>query len=150
MQNGGGKVLRTVSITFFVKQVLYDCGSQLVLFCDGCRCVAGYYGDPIIGSGDHCRPCPCPDGPGSGRQFAGSCYQDPVTLQLACVCEQGYIGKSRAHLMRKKNEVRRKPVYLPYRSFIKSQGTLTYRYLCFPFGLSRQSPSLGLSGIVMV
>jgi hypothetical protein len=58
------------------------------------RCLAGYYGDPIIGSGDHCRPCPCPDGPDSGRQFARSCYQDPVTLQLACVCDPGYIGKS--------------------------------------------------------
>uniref|UniRef100_A0A8I3WIT0 Laminin subunit beta-1 n=1 Tax=Callithrix jacchus TaxID=9483 RepID=A0A8I3WIT0_CALJA len=56
------------------------------------RCLAGYYGDPIIGSGDHCRPCPCPDGPDSGRQFARSCYQDPVTLQLACVCDPGYIG----------------------------------------------------------
>ncbi|XP_048195748.1 laminin subunit beta-1 isoform X1 [Perognathus longimembris pacificus] len=56
------------------------------------RCFAGYYGNPIIGSGDHCRPCPCPDGPESGRQFASSCYQDPVTLQLACVCEPGYIG----------------------------------------------------------
>ncbi|XP_045649429.1 laminin subunit beta-1 [Ursus americanus] len=56
------------------------------------RCLAGYYGDPIIGSGDHCRPCPCPDGPDSGRQFASSCYQDPVTLQLACVCHPGYIG----------------------------------------------------------
>ncbi|KAK1334991.1 hypothetical protein QTO34_004567 [Cnephaeus nilssonii] len=42
--------------------------------------------------GDHCRPCPCPDGPDSGRQFASSCYQDPVTLQLACVCNPGYIG----------------------------------------------------------
>uniref|UniRef100_A0A8D0V8T2 Laminin subunit beta-1 n=1 Tax=Sus scrofa TaxID=9823 RepID=A0A8D0V8T2_PIG len=56
------------------------------------RCLAGYYGDAIIGSGDHCRPCPCPDGPESGRQFASSCYQDPVTLQLACVCNPGYIG----------------------------------------------------------
>ncbi|XP_029088828.1 laminin subunit beta-1 isoform X1 [Monodon monoceros] len=56
------------------------------------RCSAGYYGDAIIGSGDHCRPCPCPDGPDSGRQFASSCYQDPVTLQLACVCNPGYIG----------------------------------------------------------
>lgn len=56
------------------------------------RCLPGYYGDPIIGSGDHCRPCPCPDGPESGRQFANSCYQDPITLQLTCVCNPGYIG----------------------------------------------------------
>lgn len=56
------------------------------------RCLPGYYGDPIIGSGDHCRPCPCPDGPESGRQFASSCYQDPITFQLECVCNPGYIG----------------------------------------------------------
>lgn len=57
-----------------------------------CRCQAGYYGDPVLGSGDHCRPCPCPDGPESGRQFASGCYQDPVTLQVTCVCSVGYIG----------------------------------------------------------
>uniref|UniRef100_A0A8B9D8D8 Laminin subunit beta-1 n=1 Tax=Anser cygnoides TaxID=8845 RepID=A0A8B9D8D8_ANSCY len=56
------------------------------------RCEAGYYGDPVLGSGDHCRPCPCPDGPESGRQFASGCYQDPVTLQVMCVCSTGYIG----------------------------------------------------------
>nr|XP_009664293.1 PREDICTED: laminin subunit beta-1 [Struthio camelus australis] len=56
------------------------------------RCLAGYYGDPVLGSGDHCRPCPCPDGPESGRQFASSCYQDPVTLQVICVCNAGYVG----------------------------------------------------------
>ncbi|KAK2535550.1 Lamb1 [Columba livia] len=56
------------------------------------RCQAGYYGDPVLGSGDHCRPCPCPDGPESGRQFSSGCYQDPVTLQVVCVCSVGYIG----------------------------------------------------------
>lgn len=72
-------------------------GSGLTVFCTHRRCLAGYYGDPIIGSGDHCRPCPCPDGPDSGRQFARSCYQDPITFQLACVCDPGYIGKSYTH-----------------------------------------------------
>lgn len=76
-------------------------GSGLTVFYNHCRCLAGYYGDPIIGSGDHCRPCPCPDGPNSGRQFARSCYQDPITLQLACVCDPGYIGKY-AHTVRSK------------------------------------------------
>nr|XP_013801983.1 PREDICTED: laminin subunit beta-1 [Apteryx mantelli mantelli] len=55
-------------------------------------CKQGYYGNPVLGSGDHCRPCPCPDGPESGRQFASGCYQDPVTLQVVCICNVGYIG----------------------------------------------------------
>lgn len=81
-------VSKILSCDGFLTMVVYGSLSG-----DWCRCLAGYYGDPIIGSGDHCRPCPCPDGPDSGRQFASSCYQDPVTLQLACVCHPGYIGK---------------------------------------------------------
>uniref|UniRef100_UPI00398F4E43 laminin subunit beta-2 isoform X1 n=1 Tax=Pristiophorus japonicus TaxID=55135 RepID=UPI00398F4E43 len=56
------------------------------------RCAAGYYGNPVLGSGEQCRPCPCPGGPGSGRHFATSCYQDVRTRQVVCNCNQGYTG----------------------------------------------------------
>eukprot|EP00066_Takifugu_rubripes_P001619 XP_003962939.2 PREDICTED: laminin subunit beta-2 [Takifugu rubripes] len=53
------------------------------------RCADGYYGNPASGL---CHPCPCPDGPNSGRHFAATCYQDIQSRQIICNCNQGYIG----------------------------------------------------------
>lgn len=58
------------------------------------RCLDGYYGNPVLGSGDHCRPCRCPDGPGSLRQFAETCYRGDESQQVTCVCNTGYRGKN--------------------------------------------------------
>ncbi|XP_073447913.1 laminin subunit beta-2 isoform X4 [Aquarana catesbeiana] len=56
------------------------------------RCAPGFFGNPVLGSGDHCRPCPCPEGPNSGRHFAASCHQEPRSRQVICNCNQGYTG----------------------------------------------------------
>uniref|UniRef100_A0A8C4QXA4 Laminin, beta 2 (laminin S) n=1 Tax=Eptatretus burgeri TaxID=7764 RepID=A0A8C4QXA4_EPTBU len=58
--------------------------------CD--RCADGYFGNPILGSGQKCRPCPCPEGPGSGRNFALSCFEDPHSQHIVCSCQVGYTG----------------------------------------------------------
>ncbi|XP_053338679.1 laminin subunit beta-1 [Clarias gariepinus] len=70
--------------------------------CLGCRddtagplcemCTNGYYGNPVLGSGDHCHPCPCPGNPGSGHSNANSCHMQMSNNQIICDCKPGYTG----------------------------------------------------------
>ncbi|KAM5292015.1 laminin subunit beta-2 [Ctenodactylus gundi] len=56
------------------------------------RCIAGFHGDPRLPYGGQCRPCPCPEGPGSQRHFATSCHRDGYSQQIVCHCWSGYTG----------------------------------------------------------
>ncbi|XP_062248507.1 laminin subunit beta-1 [Platichthys flesus] len=56
------------------------------------RCVDGFFGNPVLGSGEHCRPCPCPGNPGSNHFNGHSCQADHSTNQIICNCKQGYTG----------------------------------------------------------
>ncbi|XP_016138604.1 laminin subunit beta-1-like [Sinocyclocheilus grahami] len=56
------------------------------------RCVNGFYGNPILGSGEHCRPCPCPGHPDSGHSNGASCHADYASNQILCHCGEGYTG----------------------------------------------------------
>lgn len=58
-----------------------------------CRCIAGFHGDPRLPYGGQCRPCPCPEGPGSQRHFATSCHRDGYSQQIVCHCRPGYTGE---------------------------------------------------------
>lgn len=46
----------------------------------------------MLGSGEHCRPCPCPSSPSSGHFNAHSCQAEPTTDQIACNCKSGFTG----------------------------------------------------------
>ncbi|KAG8435979.1 hypothetical protein GDO86_007173 [Hymenochirus boettgeri] len=56
------------------------------------KCLDGYYGDPILGSGQQCRPCPCPGYPGSKNYHGSSCYADKDSHHIVCLCAPGYAG----------------------------------------------------------
>ncbi|XP_078066136.1 laminin subunit beta-1 [Mustelus asterias] len=56
------------------------------------RCSDGYYGDPVLGSGKQCRPCPCPDYPGGDNYHGVSCHADLDSNQIVCYCKTGYKG----------------------------------------------------------
>lgn len=84
------------------EQITINCGVYLNKpFYHFYRCANGYYGNPVLGraSSGQCRPCPCPDGPNSGRHFAASCYQDNRNRQIICNCNQGYTGKPKTMLV---------------------------------------------------
>uniref|UniRef100_A0A3Q3JUR0 Laminin, beta 2-like n=1 Tax=Monopterus albus TaxID=43700 RepID=A0A3Q3JUR0_MONAL len=55
-------------------------------------CVNGFFGNPVLGSGEHCRPCPCPGNPGSDHFNGHSCYADHTSNQIICNCRQGFTG----------------------------------------------------------
>ncbi|XP_041046913.1 laminin subunit beta-1-like [Carcharodon carcharias] len=56
------------------------------------RCSDGYYGNPVLGSGEQCRPCPCPDYPGGDNYHSSSCHADLDSNQIVCYCKAGYAG----------------------------------------------------------
>ncbi|KAM6414033.1 laminin subunit beta-2-like [Rhynochetos jubatus] len=56
------------------------------------RCQDGYYGDPVLGSGQQCRPCPCPGYPGTQHYHGTSCHADQETRHIVCLCAPGYAG----------------------------------------------------------
>ncbi|KAM6300840.1 laminin subunit beta-2-like [Aegotheles albertisi] len=56
------------------------------------RCQDGYYGDPVLGSGQQCRPCPCPGYPGTRHYHGSSCHADDLTHHIICLCAPGYAG----------------------------------------------------------
>uniref|UniRef100_A0A8C5T9A9 Laminin subunit beta-1 n=1 Tax=Malurus cyaneus samueli TaxID=2593467 RepID=A0A8C5T9A9_9PASS len=56
------------------------------------RCQDGYYGNPVLGSGQQCRPCPCPGYPGTRHYHGSSCHADDETHHIVCLCAPGYAG----------------------------------------------------------
>uniref|UniRef100_A0A8D0G091 Laminin subunit beta-1 n=1 Tax=Strix occidentalis caurina TaxID=311401 RepID=A0A8D0G091_STROC len=56
------------------------------------RCQDGYYGDPVLGSGQQCRPCPCPGYPGTRHYHGSACHADDETHHIVCLCAPGYTG----------------------------------------------------------
>ncbi|KAF4789471.1 hypothetical protein TURU_150894 [Turdus rufiventris] len=56
------------------------------------RCQDGYYGNPVLGSGQQCRPCPCPGYPGTRHYHGTACHADDETHHIVCLCAPGYAG----------------------------------------------------------
>lgn len=64
-----------------------------------CHCpqvLDGYYGDPTLGPGQRCQPCPCPGHPGSGLYHGTSCHMDS-TSDVSCACPGLQVRQTQEH-----------------------------------------------------
>ncbi|XP_072040765.1 basement membrane-specific heparan sulfate proteoglycan core protein-like [Amphiura filiformis] len=59
--------------------------------CD--QCAPGYYGNPLTGTSNDCRPCPCPM-TSAPNQFSPTCFMDFDNLVTCDACPPGYIGRN--------------------------------------------------------
>ncbi|XP_064160473.1 basement membrane-specific heparan sulfate proteoglycan core protein-like isoform X1 [Anguilla rostrata] len=58
--------------------------------CDKCR--PGFYGNPLRGRADDCKPCPCPHAEPS-RRFSATCFLDHDSQATCDACRTGYTGR---------------------------------------------------------
>uniref|UniRef100_A0A669D789 Heparan sulfate proteoglycan 2 n=1 Tax=Oreochromis niloticus TaxID=8128 RepID=A0A669D789_ORENI len=56
------------------------------------RCQNGFYGDPVTGGAQACKPCPCP-GISSNNQFSTTCYLDSDSQPTCDNCPLGFTGR---------------------------------------------------------
>ncbi|KAM9751596.1 basement membrane-specific heparan sulfate proteoglycan core protein isoform 3-T3 [Menidia menidia] len=56
------------------------------------RCQPGFYGDPVAGGVQACRPCPCP-GVASNNQFSSTCFLDSDGEPTCDNCPPGFSGR---------------------------------------------------------
>ncbi|KAM4737871.1 basement membrane-specific heparan sulfate proteoglycan core protein isoform 2-T2 [Anableps anableps] len=56
------------------------------------RCLPGFYGDPVRGDPQACKPCPCP-GTTSDTQFSSSCYLGSDGQPVCDSCPPGFTGR---------------------------------------------------------
>ncbi|XP_075331347.1 basement membrane-specific heparan sulfate proteoglycan core protein isoform X3 [Odontesthes bonariensis] len=56
------------------------------------RCQPGFYGDPVTGGVQACRPCPCP-GITSDNQFSSTCFLDSDGEPTCDNCPPGFDGR---------------------------------------------------------
>ncbi|MEQ2237056.1 hypothetical protein ILYODFUR_019136, partial [Ilyodon furcidens] len=56
------------------------------------RCLPGFYGDPVRGGLDACKPCPC-HGITSDTQFSSTCYLGSDGAPVCDSCLPGFTGR---------------------------------------------------------